>query len=192
MRIEILSINDIEVQKKRRARPGFEPGTSRTLSENHTPRPTSQHGWWPGSLCFIVTLQGQQQVALGVQTSHIGKEVIKTGSKWDEKKNGVDSGRTRTCNLLLRRQTRYPLRHRAGLWDSVPSLKVVVPVSSFLSVVVITCASHAQGRRFEPGRKHALLKFFFELFRNNKKNKKSKCAPGWTRTNNLSVNSRTR
>ena len=25
--------------------------------------------------------------------------------------------------------------------------------SSFLSVVVITCASHAQGRRFDPGRK---------------------------------------
>ena len=28
---------------------------------------------------------------------------------------------------------------------------------SFLSVVVITCASHAQGRRFEPGRKQYFL-----------------------------------
>ena len=26
--------------QKERARPGFEPGTSRTLSGNHTPRPT--------------------------------------------------------------------------------------------------------------------------------------------------------
>ena len=29
-------------KEKGRARPGFEPGTTRTLSEYHTPRPTSQ------------------------------------------------------------------------------------------------------------------------------------------------------
>ena len=32
----------LSIKPKARARPGFEPGTSRTLSENHTPRPTSQ------------------------------------------------------------------------------------------------------------------------------------------------------
>ena len=40
------------MSKKLRARPGFEPGTSRTLSENHTPRPTSQHYHW--KWCFII------------------------------------------------------------------------------------------------------------------------------------------
>ena len=36
-------------------------------------------------------------------------------------------------------------------------IKVWLERVSFLSVAVITCASHAQGRRFEPGRKHMVL-----------------------------------
>ncbi len=38
----VSSVRAVNCVTKIWARPGFEPGTSRTLSENHTPRPTSQ------------------------------------------------------------------------------------------------------------------------------------------------------
>ena len=35
------------------------------------------------------------------------------------------------------------------------------PTEGFLSVVVITCASHAQGRRFDPGRKQNFVPIYY-------------------------------
>jgi hypothetical protein len=40
-------------------------------------------------------------------------------------------------------------------------------LSRFLSVVVITCPSHGQGRRFDPGRNQYIRFFFFFFFIQN-------------------------
>ena len=79
----------------------------------------------------------------------------------------IDPSRIRTCNLLIRSQTRYPLRHEAKVgphcwavgqvWMNriAGKMREITGIPAcFLSVVVITCPSHGQGRRFDPGRKH--------------------------------------
>ena len=94
-------------------------------------------------------------------------------------KKFFDPSRIRTCNLLIRSQTRYPLRHGTKFNTGLQRLKDTsskhlkeecgkagkMPTASngFLSVVVITCPSHGQGRRFDPGRKHG-AHFFYLVF----------------------------
>ena len=53
-----------------------------------------------------------------------------------------DLGRIRTCNLLIRSQTRYPLRHETKLQYSERCETFTKINERFLSVVVITHPSH--------------------------------------------------
>ena len=109
--------------------------------------------------------------------------------QWGKKGIFFDLSRIRTCNLLIRSQTRYPLRHEAKVgphcwavgqvWMNriAGKMREITGIPAcFLSVVVITCPSHGQGRRFDPGREQ-LWSFWHFLFLEGKVNRAAKCIP---------------
>ena len=53
--------------------------------------------------------------------------------------------------------------HSNRLYIGLDENSVLTNITSFHSVVVITCASHAHGRRFDPGRKQLvfLISYYF-------------------------------
>ena len=67
----ILLVENFINNRKSRARPGFEPGTSRTLSENHTPRPTSQRCYLRGLNRYTFVNQAEFPVNNHVTCDHV-------------------------------------------------------------------------------------------------------------------------
>ncbi|KAL1265161.1 hypothetical protein QQF64_003188 [Cirrhinus molitorella] len=72
----------LEKTASKRARPGFEPGTSRTRSENHTPRPTSHPRLRVETTLNAVSRKATDPLELGRSAKRtLGFSLPKPGSK---------------------------------------------------------------------------------------------------------------